>query len=466
MPELMVTGGRKLQGRIKISGAKNAVLPQMAASLLTREKVTLTNVPDITDVRDMKSTLEAYGVTVKWDKPNSTLVLQAGSPTSSLPGTNAGAEIRAAFLVFGPLLARTRRVEVYKPGGCKIGKKGRPVDYHIQAMKDMGAELIKESAEVVSMRADSGLKPATITFKNSSVGATETAIMAASLVKGETVIRNAAIEPEICDLVKMLAEMGAQITIEKDVLISEKITPFGITEKIAKWNVIRVRGCKSLEGVTHQVMPDRIEFGTYAIAAAMTNGKVEFEVPEDMKEDMLKAICQPLDAAGVKIDRYSQYGLIVISLKNGTITPVDIKTGPYPGFPTDLLPQWVAFMTQAQATMTKEYAIIHDKIYDGRFNYVDGLKKMGAVIEKVNEREYGVKAGSKLNGTRVEATDLRGGAALVLAGLVAQGSTVVRKFELIQRGYQDMVGKLNKCGANLKILKETRPGFHGGPGHF
>ncbi|CAB4009575.1 UDP-N-acetylglucosamine 1-carboxyvinyltransferase [Paramuricea clavata] len=227
MPKLMVTGGRRLQGKIKISGAKNAVLPQMAASLLTREKVTLTNVPNITDVRDMKSTLEAYGVAVEpddWNKFDGTLELQADSPTSSLPSINVRTDIRASFLVFGPLLARTGEAEVYKPGGCDIQKEPRKVDYHIQAMNNMSVQekpSIEETNISVKMEMENGLKPAAITFKKSSVGATETAMMAASLVEGDTVIRHAAIEPEIYDLAKMLEKMGAKININENVEIAE-----------------------------------------------------------------------------------------------------------------------------------------------------------------------------------------------------------------------------------------------------
>ena len=464
----MVTGKRKLDGKITISGAKNAVLPQMAASLLTREKVVLRNVPDITDVNDMILTLEEYGVTVSWDKPNSTLELQADWPKSRLPDTNVGENIRAAFLVFGPLLARTGRAEVYKPGGCKIGK--RPVDFHIKAMQDMEAKLIKDERDKVFMKAEDGLKPGSVTFVKPSVGATETALMAASLVNGDTVIRNAAIEPEIYDLAEMLEKMGAEIDIKQNVLITEEITDFGIEEEIERWNVITVKGCESLSGVHHQVMPDRIEFGTYAIAAAMNNAAIVFEVEKDKKNEMLDSIYQPLQEAGVKIAerkcRRSEYVGIEISLKDGTIKPVDIKTGPYPDFPTDLLPLWVAFMTQATPSSWKQHSTVHEQIFESRFNYVEGLKAMGAKIRRVNDREYRVYGGAELNGTRVDATDLRGGAALVLAGLVARGTTVVRKFENVQRGYENMVEKLNKCGAKLEMLKTPRRGHHGGPGPF
>ena len=464
----MVTGKRTLNGKIRISGAKNAVLPQMAASLLTRGKVVLRNVPDITDVNDMILTLKEYGVTVTWDKRNSTLELQAGRPKNHLPANNVGENIRAAFLVFGPLLARTGRAEVYKPGGCKIGE--RPVDFHIEAMEQMGARLIKEDSDKVFMEAEDGFgrKPGfktSITLKR-SVGATETALMAASLVNGETEIGNAAIEPEIYDLAEMLGEMGAQIKIEQD----EEVIHFGTKEKRKQWNIITVEGCESLNGVDHQVMPDRIEFGTYAIAAAMNNATIVFEVKKDMKENMLKSIREPLEKAGVKIEdkwsRRGEYEGIKISLKDGTIKPVDIETGPYPDFPTDLLPLWVAFMTQATPSRGKQYSTVHEQIFESRFNYVEGLMAMGAKIRRVNDREYRVYGGAELNGTRVDATDLRGGAALVLAGLVARGTTVVRKFENVQRGYENMVEKLNKCGAKLEMLKTPRRGHHGGPGPF
>ncbi|XP_028395889.1 uncharacterized protein LOC114519914 [Dendronephthya gigantea] len=468
MPELMVTGKRSLTGNIKISGAKNAVLPQMAASLLTNEKVILTNVPDITDVEDMKRVLEAYRVRVNWNHSNSTLELQAENPTQQLPGTNVGKAIRASFLVFGPLLARKGEANVYRPGGCKIQRGGRKVDFHIEAMADMGARKIREDSPetangVISMKAVNGLKPEIITFKKSSVGATETVMMAASLVPGKTVIRNAAVEPEILDLAAMLGEMGAQITVDENVEIIEEITEFGITERITEWNVITVEGRESLTGVTHKVMPDRIEFGTYAIAAAMNNGEIQLVVEENMKESMLRAIRQPLLDAGVKIDE-AERNIVKVSLRDNIITPVDVQTGPYPAFPTDLLPQWVTFMTQAQATRRKTYTTIYDKIYDGRFNYVDGLKKMGAKIEKINDKEYRINTGSALSGTHVQATDLRGGAALVLAALVARGSTVVKQYENVKRGYEDMVGKLKACGAKLEILPQSRPGHYGG--HF
>ncbi|XP_028395886.1 uncharacterized protein LOC114519912 [Dendronephthya gigantea] len=477
MPELKVTGKRPLEGKITISGAKNAVLPQMAASLLTNEKVTLTNVPDITDVGDMKRVLEAYGVRVNWNRRKSTLELQAENPTQRLPGTNVGKAIRASFLVFGPLLARNREANVYRPGGCKIQKGGRKVDFHIEAMADMGAKKIREDSPetengVISMKAVNGLKSKIITFKKSSVGATETVMMAASLVEGKTVIRHAAIEPEICDLAEMLRNMGAEIEIEEDVKIIEEITQFGITEEIEKWNVIRVEGQESLTEVTHKVMPDRIEFGTYAIAAAMNNGKIQLEVEDDMKESMLKAIRQPLLDAGVKIDEANS-DIVEVSLKNNVITPVDVQTGPYPAFPTDLLPQWVTFMTQAQATDIKAHTIMRDTIFHDRFKFVKGLKEMKAKIDEIKEyqmesneeiKKHRIHAGSALSGARVQATDLRGGAALVLAALVARGSTVVEQFENVNRGYEDMVGKLNACGAKLEIsLPQSRPGHDGGP---
>ncbi|XP_046848157.1 UDP-N-acetylglucosamine 1-carboxyvinyltransferase-like [Xenia sp. Carnegie-2017] len=389
MAEVMITGKRPLKGEIKISGSKNAVLPEMAACLLTEEKVVLTNVPEISDKEEMIKTLQSYQVSV--NSSSDKLEIQAGN-LSDRPSENAGDKTRASFLVLG---------------GCSLQNDGRPVDFHIEAMKEMGAELVEETTNKVLMKATHGLKPATITFPKSSVGATQTVMMAASLSESVGSSRDA-------------EKMGAKIIIKENVLIQERITEFDISEYISTWNVIIVRGRNSLRGVRHEVMPDRIEFGTYAIAAAMNKGSILLKVKEEMQEKMLKSIEKPLYQAGVKITR--EHNGVRVSLPGNDIEPADIETGPYPSFPTDLLPQWVTFMTQARPTHC-----------------------------------------TPLTGDHVQATDLRGGAALVLAGLVAQGSTVVKNFEHIKRGYPDMIGKLNGCGAKLEILKPPRHGFHGGP---
>ena len=439
--EIMISGARACSGSIQISGAKNACLPLMAACLLTDQEVVLENVPKISDIDLMKKQLGSYGV--QTSEQRSRPVLQATrSQTRFSPANSDGSKTRGSFLVLGPLLARFGEAKVYKPGGCKIGgKKGRPVKYHIDALKQMGAATVEENSEYVFLMANQRLRGAEIEFPKISVGATETVIMAACLADGQTVITNAAVEPEIVDLIEMLNKMGMNGNIRVD----------------ASRNKIIINGRSDLlNGCTHAVIPDRIEAGTWAIAAAMTRGKLLLKMDPGTGKTIMVPVLQMLEKAGVSL-QWRHDGLEV--QRHGQINPVNVTTGPFPQFPTDLLPQWVTFMTQANGP-----SMLEDTIYDSRFNHVQHLEQMGAKFTRFSGRKYQVHGNAKLRGTRVVATDLRAGAALILAALVAEGTTVVKEFQHVPRGYENIKGKLGCWSVQFSNLPQARPGFHGGNG--
>ena len=450
MAQLMVSQSKPLKGSIKLSGAKNSSLPLMAACLLTTEPVKLINVPQISDVDRMKEELLSYGVEVSGrGTPQSPLVLNASQANFS-PQTGPGKRIRGAFNILGPLMARFGEAEVYQPGGCQIGKDGRPVDFHLKALEKMGATKIRpRNQNSIALNAKRGLRGATINFLTDSnfpkvsVGATENIVMAATLAVGQTTITNAAVEPEVIDLVTMLNKMGANIQLNKD---SRVITIDNRPNGRSTINEL-------LSGTTHTVIPDRIEAGTYAIAAAITGGQLLLKMDPDVDKEIFVPVIEKLKAAGVQVTE-KRDGLEVC--RRGQIRPVSITTGPYPEFPTDLLPQWVSFMTQANGKST-----IQDTIYDNRFKLVPDLEKMGAVIKEINETKYEVYGKASLKGTRVVASDLRAGAALILAALVAEGTTVVKEFEHLLRGYENIEEKLEQCGVQVRQLLPTRPGFYG-----
>ncbi|XP_028396115.1 uncharacterized protein LOC114520101 isoform X3 [Dendronephthya gigantea] len=409
----------------------------MAASLLTSHEVTLQNVPQISDIDVMKQQLESYGVQVT--KNGSTLRVRASSATRTSPTSQDGSKTRGSFLVLGPLLARFRAAKVYFPGGCQIGRNGRPVNFHIDALKRMGATLEEES-NYVSLRADRGLRGTRIHFPQVSVGATETVIMAACLAEGQTVITNAAVEPEILDLIDMLSEMGMGRNI-------------GVDEGEKKI-VINGTSGRLLNGCTHTVIPDRIEAGTWAIAAAITGGSLTLLMDPEIGKKIMVPVVGMLQRAGVSL-QWRRNGLEVQRL--GPIQPVNIITGPFPQFPTDLLPLWVIFMVFAIGPST-----IEDTIYDNRFTLVSELEKMGARFTRFSDRKYKVHGNARLRGAHVEASDLRAGAALILAGLKAEGTTVVKNFHHVLRGYEDIKEKLRRWGVRFQNLPQSRSGFHGG----
>ncbi|CAB4002599.1 UDP-N-acetylglucosamine 1-carboxyvinyltransferase [Paramuricea clavata] len=434
--EIMISGASPCSGSIQISGAKNATLPLMAACLLTDKQVVLENVPKISDIDKMKTQLESYGVKVI--ERGSRRVLQATSvKTEFSPTSSDDSNTRGSFLVLGPLLARLKAAKVRHPGGCQISKGGRPVNYHIEALREMGATL-ESDRKCIKLKANLGLHGTKIDSKM-SVGTTENVIMAACLADGQTVITNAAVEPEIIDLIKMLNAMGMNGNI-------------GVNEHENKI-VINGRSGTLLNGCTHTVIPDRIEAGTWAIGAAITGGSLLLKMNPEIGQKIMVPVLQMLQKAGVHV-QWTHNGLQV--QRRGQIKPVSITTGPFPEFPTDLLPQWVTFMTQANGRSR-----LKDTIYDNRFSHVLHLKTMGARFTRFSNREYEVHGNANLRGSRVEATDLRAGAALVLAALVADGSTKIKEFEHVLRGYEDIKGKLRRWGVTFQDLPPSREGFYG-----
>ena len=433
MAQLTISGSKATNGRLQISGAKNAALPLMAACLLTKGEVKLKNVPKISDVDTMKAELKAFGVRVSGD--GQTLVLNAENAKSE--PDNEYNSTRGGFTVLGPLMARFSEAKVPLPGGCKIQTSGRPVDFHTDALKEMGAREVPHNQNCVWLKAEGGLQGANIHFPNVSVGATENITMAACLANGTTIITNAAVEPEVMDLVDMLEKMGANIEVEK------------------KKNRITISGRGFLNGTAHTVIPDRIEAGSYAIAAAISGGPLLLEMPPQSAEEMLSTVVQKLRQAGVQAT-WEDDGLLVE--RKGKIKPIGIITGPYPEFPTDLLPQWATLMTQAQGPSR-----IEDTIYNNRFEHLNELRDVSgrALFTKESDAVYIINGGAKLQGRHVKAKDLRGGFALILAGMASEGSTVVKDFNHVLRGYENIKEKLKQCGAKLEELRPTPQGHYG-----
>lgn len=417
MEKLIITGGKKLTGTVKVSGAKNAVLPIIAASLLGTTPSRLLEAPNLEDVRTISEVIEHLGVSVSYDED--ALVIDSTNITSCEAPYELVRKMRASFLVMGPLLARRGRAKISLPGGCAIGT--RPIDLHLKGFEALGAE-IELGHGYVEARAPHGLTGARIYLDFPSVGATENILMAASMAKGQTILENPAEEPEIVDLANFLNAMGARI-------------------RGAGTNVIRIEGADELRGCTHTVIPDRIEAGTYMVAAAMTDGDVYIE---NALTEHLKPVVAKLKEAGVKIEEDVD-GVRVTG--TGVLRSVDIKTLPYPGFPTDMQAQFMALTTVARGT-----SVVTETVFENRFMHVDELKRMGANI-KIEGRSAVVEGSCRLLGCPVKATDLRAGAALVLAGLVADGQTEVGYLHHIDRGYDNLVAKLQGLGANIIRVK-------------
>ncbi len=417
MEKLIITGGKKLTGTVKVSGAKNAVLPIIAASLLGSTPSRLLEAPNLEDVRTISEVIEHLGVSVSYDED--ALVIDSTNITSCEAPYELVRKMRASFLVMGPLLARRGRAKISLPGGCAIGT--RPIDLHLKGFEALGAQ-IELGHGYVEARAPQGLTGARIYLDFPSVGATENILMAASMAKGQTILENPAEEPEIVDLANFLNAMGARI-------------------RGAGTNVIRIEGADELRGCTHTVIPDRIEAGTYMVAAAMTDGDVYIE---NALTEHLKPVVAKLKEAGVKIEEDTD-GVRVTG--TGTLRSVDIKTLPYPGFPTDMQAQFMALTTIARGT-----SVVTETVFENRFMHVDELKRMGANI-KIEGRSAVVEGSARLLGCPVKATDLRAGAALVLAGLVADGQTEIGYLHHIDRGYDNLVAKLQGLGANILRVK-------------
>ncbi|HVI89016.1 MAG TPA: UDP-N-acetylglucosamine 1-carboxyvinyltransferase [Dongiaceae bacterium] len=424
MDRIRIRGGRPLQGEIRISGAKNASLPLMATCLLTDEPVRLDNVPDLADINTMTHLLVQHGVEAmtRLAGKDRSIILNGAHITDTTAPYDLVRKMRASVLVLGPLVARHGEAKVSLPGGCAIGT--RPVDLHIKGLQQLGAEI--ELAEgYIRAHAPQGLTGAEINFAKISVGATENLLMAATLAKGETQLINAAREPEISDLANCLVSMGAKI------------------EGIGT-NHLRVQGVEKLHGTTHRVVADRIEAGTYAMAAAITGGDVELI---GINHDLIGSALASLAQAGVVCTETAR-GLR-INRSNGALHGVDVMTEPYPGFPTDLQAQMMALMATAEGA-----SMITETIFENRFMHVPELTRMGANIN-VHGASAMVRGVKRLTGAPVMATDLRASVSLVLAGLVAEGDTILNRIYHLDRGYEKLTQKLSACGAEIERLTEA-----------
>ncbi len=427
MDRIRITGGQQLQGTIPISGAKNAALPLMIASLLTPDTVTLKNVPNLADVSLLIRILRNHGADTAVDGKRAngsthigdTLHLTARDIVDTVAPYDMVRRMRASFWVLGPLLARARQARVSLPGGCAIGT--RPVDLHLAGLQALGAEITLDGGYVVA-KAPQGLRGAVVSFPKVSVGATHNIMMAATLAKGETVLENAACEPEIADVASCLNKMGARI-------------------EGAGTPTITIRGVEGLEGATHTVLPDRIETGTYAMAVGAAGGAV---LLEGARGDLLPSVLSLLAEAGLEISETNR-GLHVA--RNGAgLRPVDVGTAPFPGFPTDLQAQLMALMCRAEGVSQ-----IRETIFENRFMHVQELARLGADITVSGDmaRVRGVDA---LRGAEVMATDLRASVSLVIAGLMADGDTTVNRVYHLDRGFERLEEKLGSCGARIERL--------------
>ena len=423
MDRIRIRGGKPLKGEIRISGAKNAALPLMATALLTDAEVRLNGVPDLADITTMTNLLAQHGVevTTKLSGKERSITVCGSNITDTTAPYDLVRKMRASVLVLGPLVARHGRAEVSLPGGCAIGT--RPIDLHLQGLRQLGAEIELNEGYVVA-RAPQGLTGARVVFPKVSVGATENLMMAATLARGETELVNVAREPEIGDLALCLERMGAEI--------------HGLgTDRL------RIRGVERLTGATHQTVPDRIEAGTYAMAAAITDGVIELV---GARLSLLGAVADALSSAGVVIAETNRG--IKVQRANGELHGVDVMTEPFPGFATDLQAQMMATMATAQGA-----AMITETIFENRFMHVPELCRMGASIN-VHGASAMVRGVPRLTGAPVMATDLRASVSLVLAGLAAEGDTVLNRVYHLDRGYERLTEKLAACGAEIERLKD------------
>ena len=412
-------GGTRLEGTLAASGSKNAALPILAATLLTGETCQLSRVPQLRDVSTMLTLLSSLGVHVVSAEPNCVSV-DSGAATQINAPYDLVKTMRASILVLGPLLARFGRAEVSFPGGCAIGS--RPVDLHISALEAMGANIVTDGGYLIAS-AINGLSGVDFRFGTVTVGGTENAMMAATLAKGDTTIVNAAREPEIGDLAQCLVAMGAQIDGHGT-------------------STITIQGVDRLHGATHPVVTDRIELGTYMLAPAITGGEVECL---GGRIELIEAFCEKLDAAGLSVEQ-TQRGLKV-KRTNGDIKAINVTTEPFPGFPTDLQAQMMALLCTAKGT-----SVLEEKIFENRFMHAPELGRMGARIE-VNGGMATVTGVERLKGAPVMATDLRASVSLILAGLAAEGETLVNRVYHLDRGYERVEEKLGNCGAKIERIK-------------
>lgn len=415
MEKLIVKGGKRLVGTVKTSGAKNAVLPIIAASIMGTSPSHFDEVPMLEDVRTISEVLRSLGIKVE-SKEKNCLDIDSTVVESYEPPCELMRNMRASFFVMGPLLARMGKARIYMPGGCAIG--ARPVDIHLKGFEALGVVLDQQDG-FIEATTPNGLKGATIYFDFPSVGATENVMMAAALAEGVTILENAAEEPEIVALASYLNKMGAKI-------------------RGAGTDVIRIEGVKELHGADYTIIPDRIEAGTYMIAAAMTGGDV---IIDNVLPEHQKPLIAKLREAGAIVEEDIDKVRVI---GNGTLKGVSVKTLPYPGFPTDMQAQIMAMMVVSEGNSK-----VTETVFENRFMHVEELNRMGATITTA-DRSANIEGPAKLVGCDVRATDLRAGAAMILAGLVAEGETRIGDLHHIDRGYEDIVEKLKNLGADIE----------------
>lgn len=421
LDKIIVTGGRKLSGEVRISGAKNSVLPIIVATLLAEGRCVLDDVPRLADVQIIKDVLESLGADITFT--DNTMEVD-GAPVNKVQAPiEYIKKMRASVLIMGPLLARFGRAVLSLPGGCAIG--ARPIDLHLKGLEVLGASIQIRDDEVVAEVPGGRLKGDRIFLRVPSVGATENLMMAASLAEGVTVIENAAEEPEIVDLANFLNAMGADV-------------------RGAGTGVIRITGVEHLHGANHTIIPDRIEAGSYLLAGAITGSTVRVT---NCIADHLRPVLDKIVESGatVEVDEVANTVTVHGAEK---IRPVDVKTLPYPGFPTDMQSQFMAYMTVAEGTCQ-----FTETIFENRFMHVDELRKMGANIQAEGRNAF-ITGVPKLHGAAVRATDLRAGAALIIAGLAAEGKTTVSDLYHLDRGYEDLIGKFQSLGADIRRIDD------------
>lgn len=424
MAKFLVQKSDPLNGEVCISGAKNAVLPLMAATLLSGETCTIEDVPDLRDVEVMKEILLSLGGKLEEAAP-SVLEINCNTITTNEADYELVRKMRASFVVLGPLLARTGRAKVHMPGGCTIG--ARPIDLHLKGFEALGATVVQRDNSVEAIAPAGGLIGNSVYLDFPSVGATENIMMAAALANGTTYIENAAEEPEIVDLANFINKMGARI-------------------KGAGTDTIKIEGVKELNGCSHTVIPDRIEAGTFMLAGAITRGQI---LIKNVVPDHVKAITAKLRECGVTVEMGDD-GMYVVGDQRPLVA-TDIKTMPYPGFPTDIQSPFMAFLTTVEGGST-----VIETVFENRFMHVAELNRMGANIRTDGNKAF-IPGGKSLEGAQVISTDLRGGAAMVLAGLVASGTTEVGEIYHIERGYENFIKKFKALGANiLRIDDEVK----------
>ncbi len=420
MDVIEITGGVPLHGRISVAGAKNACLALMPAAMLSNEPLILRNAPRLTDISTMSNLLQTLGVEIS-TLDDGAIRLHAGGNLGRLAEYDIVRKMRASILVLGPLLAREGQATVSLPGGCAIG--ARPIDLHLDVLRKMGARLDLRQGYVHATAPD-GLHGTVMEFPTVSVGATENAMMAATLANGITELGNAAREPEITDLAECLVGMGAVI-------------------EGAGTDRIRIEGVSSLGSFDHAVIPDRIEIGTYMLAAAITGGEITLD---GARLDLIATFAETLEAAGVIIEE--EAGLLRTRLGGGCLRAIDVATAPYPGFPTDLQAQLMAALTIADGT-----SILEERIFENRFMHAPELNRMGADI-RISGRSATVTGVPGLKGAQVMATDLRASVSLVLAGLAAAGRTTINRVYHLDRGYEQVEQKLSACGAGIRRISQ------------